>query len=285
MRDVSSGNAWELRCYGAVQFCDLRQMGHSMSCETTTFTPVLGVPIHGWTLDEFVQVACERIGQGQKTLFTTANAHSIVVAQQEPDFLKHFNEADVVLPDGMLAVIGARWCGGSVPGRVAGPDFFEAFLQRANTEGIAVFFFGTTSATLARMVEVCSKRYPRLRIAGTAAPPFGEWDDATDQRLVAEINAAAPDAVFVAMTAPKQELWLSRNAPSLAAPFAMGVGAAFDFFAGTKRRAPGFLGQAGWEWLYRLAREPRRLWRRNLNSFVFLLLLLRGGGKKAGIRP
>ena len=238
---------------------------------------VLGIPISGLTGAELVELAVRRIAARLRTLFTTANAHSIVVAQRLPAFQAHFHDADAVLPDGMLAVLGARWRGGVVPERVAGPDFVDAFLARAAAARLRVFFLGASEATLARIVERCRTRFPGLDIAGTLAPPFGDWGDEVDASLATVVNAARPDALFVGMTAPKQELWLSKNLHRLDVPFAMGVGAAFDFLAGTKPRAPRAVGRLGLEWLWRLAAEPRRMWRRNLSSAVFVWKLLTNG--------
>ncbi len=235
---------------------------------------VLGVPVWGLSLHAFVDLAVARIVARRKTLFTTANAHSIVVAQHVEAFRAHFREASAVLPDGTLAVWGARHRRGPVAERVAGPDFVDAFLARAEREGISVFFLGSSDRTLERIRAACAARFPRLVVAGTLAPPFGAWGEATDRAMVDAVNAARPDALFVGMTAPKQELWLSRNHGYIQAPFAMGVGAAFDFLAGNKARAPAWAGRLGLEWLYRLAQEPRRMWRRNLDSAVFLWKVL-----------
>ncbi len=236
-------------------------------------TGVLGVPVSGRPLGALLDIAFRRIGAGQKTLFSTANAHSIVVAQRVPDFASHFREADAVLPDGVSAVWGVRACGGSAQERVSGPDFFQGFLARASEAGVSVFLLGADDATLERLSERCRARWPRLVIKGTLAPPYGELSHNVNRHIVDAVNRVRPDALFVAMTAPKQELWLSRHLPDLDVAFAMGVGAAFDFIAGTKRRAPRFLGRIGIEWLFRLALEPRRLWRRNVDSAVFVSLL------------
>ncbi len=247
---------------------------------------VLGVPVWGLSLEAFVNLAVARIASRQKTLFTTANAHSIVVAQHVPAFRAHFREASAVLPDGTLAVWGARHRRGPVAERVAGPDFVEAFLTRAEREGVSVFFLGASEGTLARIRERCAARWPRLLVAGTLAPPFGAWSEETDRAIVDAVNAARPDALFVGMTAPKQELWISRNHGYLQVPFSMGVGAAFDFLAGTRARAPGWAGRHGLEWLYRLVQEPRRMWRRNVDSAVFLWkVLTERMPLEAGSRP
>jgi N-acetylglucosaminyldiphosphoundecaprenol N-acetyl-beta-D-mannosaminyltransferase len=183
-----------------------------------------------------------------------------------------------VLPDGTLAVFGARRRGGLRPG--ASPARLRRGLPGAGgAEGISVFFLGTTEKTLALLVGACARRFPGLVVKGALAPPFGPIDDETDQRLVESVNRSGADALFAAMTAPKQELWLSRNRSALRPVFAMGVGAAFDVLAGVKKRVPPAVGQLGGEWLFRLVREPRRLWRRNLDSVVFLWLMLRERGR------
>ena len=235
---------------------------------------VLGVPVWGLSREAFVDLAVARIVARRKTLFTTANAHSIVVAQEVPAFRAHFRDADAVLPDGALAVWGARHRRGPVAERVAGPDFVISFLARAEREGLSVFFLGSSEQTLSRIRAECARRWPRLVVRGTISPPFGDWSEATDRAIVDAVNAARPDALFVGMTAPKQEIWLSRNHGYLRVPFAMGVGAAFDFLAGNRRRAPEWAGRHGLEWAFRLAQEPRRMWRRNVDSLVFLWKVL-----------
>lgn len=238
---------------------------------------VLGVPVWGLSTGDLVELAVRLIRLRYPAIFTTANAHSIVVAQRTPEFLAHFREATVVLPDGVLPLWAGRLSGGKLCERVAGPDFVDAFLAAASSERLNVFFMGSTEQTLARLSENLGRRHPGWKLSGTLAPPFGPFSAATDRAIISSINAARPDALFVGMTAPKQELWISRNRAALDVPFVMGVGAAFDYLAGTVRRVPRGLGQLGFEWLFRLAQEPRRLWRRNLSSAVFLSLVLKAG--------
>ena len=235
---------------------------------------VLGIPIWGLRLEEFVELARQLIKQNRKALFTTIGAPSIVASQKSSEFFNHFQHADVVLPDGMLPMLAARALGYKVPQRVPGPDFVDLFLPVAAEEGFKIFFMGTTEDTLKKLKSNCLRRYPNLNIVGTLAPPFGDFDEAINQRLVDNINRSCTDVLFVGMTAPKQELWLSRHFEQLEVQFAMGIGAAFDYLAQNKPRAPKWLGQLGLEWLYRLVHEPRRLWRRNItNNIAFFWLL------------
>jgi Teichoic acid biosynthesis proteins len=119
------------------------------------------------------------------------------------------------------------------------------------------------------------RQYPHLNIVGELSPPFGKFDEQINSSLLEAIKQAHPDVLFVGMTAPKQELWLSRNFNQLDVLFAMGVGAAFDYLAGNKPRVPKKIGKIGFEWLYRLVLEPRRLWRRNLNNILVMWFLVK----------
>ncbi len=234
---------------------------------------ILGVPIWGLSLEGFVKLARKLIEGRHKVLFTTIGLPSIVVSQKCPDFFNHFQQADVVLPDGIFPVWAARFLKHRVPERVSGPDFVSSFLSTAEVKGFKIFFMGSTDDTLERLRDNCLKKHPHLNIAGVLAAPFGEFDEEIDRALVNSINETHPDVLFIGMTAPKQELWLSRNFGRLDVVFAMGVGAAFDYLAGNKQRVPKWLAKIGLEWLYRLVHEPKRLWRRNAKSAVFLCLL------------
>jgi N-acetylglucosaminyldiphosphoundecaprenol N-acetyl-beta-D-mannosaminyltransferase len=236
---------------------------------------LLGVPIWGLTLEGFVALARARLRARQKTLFTTAPGGSVVLASRMPELHAHFRAADVVLPDGMLTVWSARLVGARLAARVTGPDFAAALLGEAEREGFGVFFLGSTDDVLGAIRRNLRARHPRLRVCGTLAPPFGELDGETDRRLIGAVNAAAPDILFVGMTCPRQELWLSRCIDRLVSPFSMGIGYAFDLLAGSKRRAPAAVGRVGLEWAWRLAHEPRRMWRRTLTTGMLPLLVLR----------
>lgn len=251
------------------------QTGRAVSLIPSPAGKILGLPLWGLSLNEFVELARNLIKAGQKVLFTTLGAPSITWAQNSAEFFNHFQQADVVLPDGILAVWMARCLRHKVSQRASGPDFVDMFLPVAEKEGFSIFFMGSTNDTLEKLKSNCLEKHPALNIAGLLSPLFGEFDDAADRRLVNAINQTHPDVLFVGMTAPKQELWLSRNFSQLDILFAMGVGASFDYLAGNKPRVPKWLGKLGFEWLYRLVHEPRRLWRRNVcgNAILFWLLL------------
>jgi N-acetylglucosaminyldiphosphoundecaprenol N-acetyl-beta-D-mannosaminyltransferase len=244
---------------------------------------ILGVPIAREPLDRLLLYADQCIRVRRRTLFTTTNAHSLVTAQEDLLFLDHFLTADAVLPDGVLPVWLSRvFPGPGISERISGGVFFERFATLASERGYSVFFLGASDRTLGLIRQRMASAYPRLRIAGTLSPPFRELTPEEDEAIADQVNSTRPDALFVGMTAPRQELFLSRNFRRLDVPFQMGIGAVFDYLSGEKTRPPDWLGRMGFEWLFRLTREPRRLARRNLNSLVFVWMAIRSELESGG---
>ena len=205
------------------------------------------------------------------------NPHSYVVARDDLEFSHALNSSDWLVPDGAGVVIAARWLGLSIRKRVTGPDLFMAMMTLLNQRNGSVFFLGASEQTLAKIRERTVKSYPGVVIAGTYSPPFkNEFSVEDNAAMVAAINSARPNMLWVAMTAPKQEKWLAENRAYLEVGAAGAVGAAFDFFAGTVKRSPLFFRAIGLEWLPRLVQQPRRLWRRMfISAPVFLLEVYR----------
>jgi N-acetylglucosaminyldiphosphoundecaprenol N-acetyl-beta-D-mannosaminyltransferase len=204
-------------------------------------------------------------GNGPRTV-ACANAHSAVQARRDPAVARALNGFDVVLPDGIGVVLASRLRGGAIPGKIGGPDLFHAVSAMADALGrCSYFFLGSTPSTLERIAVALGERYPRIALAGTHAPSFNEVSEAESLAMVRRVNQVRPTVLWVGMTAPKQELWVSRYGQRIDARMIGCVGAAFDYFAGTKRR-PARLARWGLLWAYRLATEPRRLWRRYLVS-------------------
>jgi N-acetylglucosaminyldiphosphoundecaprenol N-acetyl-beta-D-mannosaminyltransferase len=238
---------------------------------------VLGYLVSRRGLGETVALAWSLLRQRHPTTIACANPHSLVTAATDPAFAQALKRADLLLPDGAGVVLAGRVIGEPFAERVAGPDFFRAFSEHADRAGGASYFFlGSSTAVLERIVARLAVDYPAVRIAGTYAPPFKpEFTAEDDTQMLAAIEAARPDVVWVGMTAPKQEKWIARNRARIDAPLVAAIGAAFDFYAGTRKRAPAWMCRIGLEWLPRLIREPRRLWRRNVVSTpVFLLRLM-----------
>lgn len=228
-------------------------------------SPFLGVSIgQGGSLDQIVERSLAAIRCDQPTVvFACANPHSLVAAQQDPEFLQALNKAQIVVADGVGVSLAAKVLGIEVGPRITGDDYFRALLAAvARTGRGRVFFFGSSDRVLELIAERLARDYPQLTLCGTLSPPFREFTPAENADMVAAINAARPDVLWVGMTAPKQEKWVESQRETLQVPVIGSIGAVFEFFAGTHPRAPGWMCAIGLEWLYRLVREPRRMWQR-----------------------
>lgn len=206
-----------------------------------------------------------------------ANPHSLVVASRDELFRKALREADLLTPDGVGVVLAAGFLNLPLHRRVVGYDFFTALTKQMAAKGGARFFFlGSSDRVLQLIVEHLNREFPSITVCGTYTPPFCDAFSADEnERMVEAVNAARPDVLWVGMTAPKQEKWIFENRHNLRVPFTSGIGAVFEFYAGTAERAPKVWQKMGLEWFYRFAREPSRLWERNLVStpkFIIMVL-------------
>jgi N-acetylglucosaminyldiphosphoundecaprenol N-acetyl-beta-D-mannosaminyltransferase len=219
---------------------------------------------------------------GQPRLIAAANTHVTTLARRDSGFREAMAKFDLVLPDGMpLVWVMNRQLATPLSDRVYGPTFMLHCLEATQGDRWRHLFIGGTEELLAELRGKLLSRFPRLQIAGTFSPPFGEWNQATDDRIISIIEESAAQFVWIGLGCPKQELWLARVKHRLPPAVYSAVGAAFAFHAGRVRQAPLWLQRIGMEWLFRLCAEPRRLWRRYVvfNSlFVFYLV-------KDGFRP
>ena len=193
------------------------------------------------------------------------NVHSVVTAAQDPAFMRAIESADLATPDGAPVAWMLRRQGVATQTRVSGPDLMLDYCAHAAARGEAIFLYGSTEATLKALQQQLQTRWPALRIAGALSPPFRPPSEAEDEADVQAINASGARTVWVSLGCPKQELWMAAHRGRIQAVM-VGVGAAFDFHAGTVPRAPAWMRRNGLEWLHRLASEPRRLGRRYLVS-------------------
>lgn len=201
-------------------------------------------------------------------------AHAVVEARDDPRLAEAFRDAALVCPDGMpLVWVGRRY--GRAVERVCGPDFMLALLDRSRAAGRTHYFYGGADGVAERLALRMRERFPGLAIVGVETPPFRPLLDHEEEELARRINAAGPDYVWCGLGMPKQNLWISRFRERLRAAALLAVGAAFDFHAGVRPRAPRLVQRAGMEWLFRLASEPRRLGRRyTVANARFLALVL-----------
>lgn len=216
-----------------------------------------------------------------KTLINTINAHSYNTAQLDEAFAEALKKGDYLIPDGASIVKACRWLKAkSQPKeRIAGWDLFVFEMQRLEEKGKMeggrrrrVMFFGSSEKVLAMIRERATKDYPDLEVV-TYSPPYKpEFSDEDDRAMIQAINDAAPDLLWIGMTAPKQEKWAYMHWQELDIHCHCGtIGAVFDFYAGTVKRAPEWWQRHSLEWLYRLIKEPRRMWRRYIIGNVKFL--------------
>jgi N-acetylglucosaminyldiphosphoundecaprenol N-acetyl-beta-D-mannosaminyltransferase len=198
---------------------------------------------------------------GESRSACAANVHMVMEAHDDPAYAEVVNGADLVLPDGMPLVWGLRLLGLRGAARACGPDLMLGVCRRAAREGLPVGFYGATDPVLAALAERLVAQCPGLSIAYAFAPPFRPLDDSEVETVREAIRASGVRMLFVGLGCPKQEQWMARERAHLPAVL-LGVGAAIDFHAGTLPRAPRWMQRAGLEWTFRLAQEPRRLWKR-----------------------
>lgn len=240
---------------------------------------IWNVKVHTAQLPDILDAIDDGISKGTKgTTLCCANPHSLVAAKDDRQFLAALGAADLLIPDGTGIVLASKILGGTITHRVTGSDILTGIAERWEKEqGRSFFFLGSSDEVLSKMKARMSKEYPHVSVCGTYAPPFKQhFSDEENNRIIDTINRAAPTALWVGMTAPKQEKWVYEHRHRLNVPFIAAVGAAFDYFAGSKQRASALLQEAGLEWLPRLLREPRRMWKRNFVSTpIFLYHIFR----------
>jgi N-acetylglucosaminyldiphosphoundecaprenol N-acetyl-beta-D-mannosaminyltransferase len=224
---------------------------------------VLGVPLAISDYEEVLDWMQATIAADGRAYLTAAAVNLVMSAREQPETLRAVLEATLAVPDGMPLVWALRALGHARATRVYGPDLMLGFCARAARAGTPMYLYGgRDAAALALLQERLRERFPGLRIAGGQAPPFRALTPAEEEAAVADIDGSGAQVVWVGIGQPKQERWMQAMRPRLRAPLLVGVGAAFDFHAGLVPQAPAWMQRSGLEWSYRLAREPRRLWRR-----------------------
>jgi N-acetylglucosaminyldiphosphoundecaprenol N-acetyl-beta-D-mannosaminyltransferase len=237
---------------------------------------LLGISLDRKSLQTAVAEALTAVERhGAPIVFACANPHSLVTAQVDPVFKSALNNASLVVADGVGVTLMAKAAGVNVGPRITGTDFFLATMAALEGRGTGrIFFFGSSQRVLELITDKMKWDFPRLKLCGALSPPFGSWSAEENAAMVASINEARPDVLWVGMTAPKQEKWVEKNREQLDVPVIGSIGAVFDFYAGTYPRAPQWMCKVGIEWLYRLIKEPRRMWRRNLVSTPKFIVLV-----------
>jgi len=232
--------------------------------------PTARIPLFGFEVDAVtMNEAVERIyrwtrARGRGRFVVTPNVDHAVLYQTDAELRASYANASLVLADGVPVVIAARLLGRPLPGRVAGSDLVPAVFDAAQQHGgLRVYLLGAGPGVAERAAQRIKNLWPHIEIVGTCSPPRGFEDDAQEnEAILARIAAARPDVLIVGLGAPKQERWVNRYRNRIDAGVTLCVGATIDFLAGEKKRAPAWMRRGGLEWLYRVAREPKRLFKR-----------------------
>jgi len=237
---------------------------------------VLGIKVSAVNMDTAVRTLGEWIDRGDRQYVCVTGVHGVMESQRSAELKSIHNQAGMVTPDGMPLAWLLKRCGHADSDRVCGPELMPAVFIASQARGYRHFLYGAAPETLVLLRKRLLDVAPQAQIVGSFSPPFRALTPAEDESVVEMINGSGADIVWVGLSTPKQEYWMASHRPMLAAPVLIGVGAAFDMHAGLVRRAPVFLRRTGFEWTYRLLKEPRRLWRRYLRhnpQFVALVAL------------
>ena len=237
---------------------------------------IVGVRLHPMQFSSAVDLMEQWISEGNPRYALFPGSDMLAASQHNPRQRAILNAADFTATDGMMLVRLCRWFGAAQAERVYGPDVMLELCRRSANRGYRHFFYGGAPGVAEKLVARLQEQFPGLSVAGTYAPPFRALSEGEFADVIRLINNSRADIIWVGLSTPKQEIWIADARSKLHAPLVLGVGAAFDFHAGSARQAPQWIRSAGGEWLFRLCTEPRRLWRRytlQLAEFLGLLAL------------
>ena len=241
-----------------------------MGREELQYCTILKTNINVTNMEDTISYITEHLEELKGNYICVSNVHTTVMAFRDEKYRRVQNSAAMALPDGQPLSIVSRRRGYRQAQRVPGPDLMPAILDLSQEKGYTHYFYGSTEQTLAKLEKVLLARYPKLRIAGMYAPPFRKLTQAEDEEAVRRINDSGADFIWVALGAPKQEKWMYGHRHKVNGVM-IGVGAAFDFLAGTTKRAPMWMQKLCMEWVFRIMQDPGRMLPRYLNTnFAFV---------------
>jgi N-acetylglucosaminyldiphosphoundecaprenol N-acetyl-beta-D-mannosaminyltransferase len=249
---------------------------------------VLGVGVSPVDIPSAADTIERWIAQRRAAYVTVTGVHGVIESQDDAELRRIHNEAGMVVPDGMPLVWISRLQGYRRVDRVYGPDLMLEVCRRSLAAGYRHFLYGGAQGVPTLLARRLSDRFPGLDVVDTVSPPFRPPTEAEYDATAARIEATGADIVWVGLSTPKQERWMAAMVPRVRSAVFIGVGAAFDFHAGLKPQAPRWMQRGGLEWAFRLAVEPRRLWRRYLKNnprFVYLAVLQATGARRFEVTP
>ena len=241
-----------------------------------TYCEILKTNINVTNMSETIEYLTQNLEKLRGKYICVSNVHTTVMSYEDEVYRNIQNSAAMVLPDGKPLSVVSRLRGFKEAQKVSGPDLMPEIFRFSEEKGYTHYFYGSTGETLEKLKEALMVRYPKLKISGMYSPPFRPLKEEEDEEIIRRINDASPDFIWVGLGAPKQEMWMYNHRDKLCG-IMLGVGAGFDFHAGTVKRAPVWMQKYGLEWLYRLTQDPKRLFKRYaVTNVKFLWLLLMG---------
>lgn len=253
-----------------------------MQSESPVRCNVLGVGVHAITMEDAIKTCIHTVKSNGHGYVCATGVHGVIEAQQDPQLRKILNGALLNLPDGMPTVWMGRLQNLRSMRCVRGPDFMLALCQNSVSQEIRHFLYGGGEGVAELLAEALQKRFPGIVIAGTYTPPFRNLTEDEENDVIARVEASGADILWVGLSTPKQERFMWNYQGRLPVKLMIAVGAAFDLHTGRTKDAPGWIKSAGLHWLYRLAHEPRRLWRRY--SVIVPSFIVLAGLQLLGIR-
>lgn len=244
--------------------------------KSLTYCEILKTNINVTNMTETLQYLTRNLEELRGKYICVSNVHTVVMSYEDETYRNIQNSAAMVLPDGKPLSVVSRLRGYKEAQKVSGPDLMPELFNLSEEKGYTHYFYGSTEETLDKLKETLLIRYPKLKIAGMYSPPFRPLTETEDEEIIRQINDASPDYIWVGLGAPKQEQWMYAHRDKLCG-IMLGVGAGFDFHAGTVKRAPVWMQKFGLEWLHRLTQDPKRLFKRYVvTNTKFLWLILTG---------
>lgn len=235
---------------------------------------ILGVHVSAINMLQALETIESWIAQRDPHYVCITPAHMIMDSYWNPELRKITNQSGLTTPDGMAIVWLLNLKGYHHVNRVYGPDLMLQLCKLSVSRKWRHFFYGGIPGVDTLLIERLQKQNPGLQVAGSYSPPFRPLTESEDRDVIDQINGKKPDIVWIGISSPKQEQWMADHIGKLSAPVLIGVGAAFDFLSGRKKQAPRWIQRFGMEWLFRLATEPKRLWKRYAQYPLFGFLVL-----------
>ncbi|MGO4994991.1 WecB/TagA/CpsF family glycosyltransferase [Jeotgalibaca porci] len=235
----------------------------------------MNTEIDNFTMLETLDAIDDLIKKNKNAYVVTPNVDHIVQLERGGELREVYQNADLILADGKPLLWIAKWYGTPIKQKISGSDLFPLLCERASKKGHTMFFLGAAEGVAAKAAENLTQRYPGLQVVGTYSPPFGFEKDAVEmQKIENMIKDLNPQILIVGLGCPKQEKFILHNRKKLKVPISLGLGASLDFEAGKIKRAPAWMANYGFEWLFRITQDPKRMFKRYLIDDLKILRLI-----------